>query len=365
MKISCKRENLARGLAQISRMVKIRATLPVLSNVMIATDKGRLKLVATDLEAAVSHWIGAKCDEEGAVTVPARTLVDYVTTSADDTLTLVSAGSDLSIKGTRHHATIKGISAEEFPIIPHVKDGSPVILKAADLKAAILSVAQASALDETRPVLSGVLFRSGEKNIRLVATDSYRLAEKTITTDKTGDKLDVIIPARMAAEIARILPQDNSEVEIVAGDNQVEFRFGDIQFLSRQIEGAFPDYEQIIPKEFVLEAEIDKAEFTEAIKMANIFAREEGSNVKIDASDSEMLISAIASQVGNAENHVKVSGKGSAVSCAFNARFILDSLSVFSGETINFGFSGPMSAGLITGKDDPDFKYVVMPLRNE
>jgi len=365
MKVSIKRDNLSKSLGMIGRMVKQRASLPVLSNIMLMTDRGRLKLVATDLEAACSEWIGAKIDEDGAITVPARTLIDYVTTTTDDTLELVSSGADLNIKGSRHHATIKGISAEEFPIIPQVKSDKVTKMKAIELKNAIFSVIIAAALDETRPVLAGILFRIIGSDLVLVATDSYRLAEKRIKLNAPISQLDVVVPARTLSEVARILPADESIVEISSGENQVQFRFSDTEFLSRQIDGAFPDYEQIIPKEFVLEADLSKAEFQEAIKMANVFARDAGGNIKVAASESGLVISAISSQIGDAENHVKATTKGSALTVAFNAKYILDALNVMNSDEMIFALSGPLNPGMIFDKNDGSFRYIVMPLRND
>lgn len=365
MKVSIKRENLSKSLAIVGRMVKQRASLPVLSNVMLMTDKGRLRLAATDLEGACSQWFGAKIDEEGSITVPARTLVDYVMTTTDDTLELVSSGADLSIKGTRHHATIKGISAEEFPIIPQVRSDKSVKIKAQEIKNAIYSVIVAAALDETRPVLAGMLFRILDGDLLLVATDSYRLAEKRVKVDGADFKLDVVIPARTLSEVARILPQDDTVVEISSGENQVQFKFGDTEFLTRQIDGAFPDYEQIIPKEFVLEADLSKSEFQEAIKMANVFARDSGGNIKVSASESGMVISAISSQIGDAENHVKATTKGTPLTVAFNARYILDALNVMASDEMIFALSGPLNPGMLFDKNDGTFRYIVMPLRND
>ncbi len=364
MKISVKRENLARGLQTVSRMVKQRATLPVLGNVLIASDKGQLKLASTDLEAAIVERIGAKIDEEGAITVPARTLFDYISTVSDETLELVSEGADLSVKGSRQHVTIKGISAEEFPIIPQVSSDKKITVPSEVLKSAILSVIVAAALDETRPVLSGLLFRASGNNLLIVATDSYRLAEKTIELGAPAE-IDVVIPQRTMSELSRALPADKTEVEICAGDNQVQFKFAEIEFLSRQIDGAFPDYEQIIPKEFVHESIMNKSEFSQAIKMANIFAREAGGNIKVAASESGLVISAISSQTGDAESHVPASTKGSPLTVAFNAKYVIDALNSIASDEIIFALSGAINPGMILDKEDGSFKYIVMPLRNE
>ena len=296
--------------------------------------------------------------------MPARTLLDYISTIADDTLELVSEGSDISVKGVRQHVTIKGISAEEFPIIPQVTTDKKIVMKSQVLKNGIMSVIVAAALDETRPVLSGLLFRVVGEDLLIVATDSYRLAEKRIELGATAE-LDVVIPQRTIGELSRILPTDDTEVEITAGENQVQFKFAETEFLSRQIDGAFPDYEQIIPKEFVHESIMTRGEFTQAIKMANIFARESGGNIKVSASESGLVISAISSQTGDAESHVPASTKGSPLTVAFNAKYILDALNVITGSEVIFALSGPLNPGMIFDKEDGSFKYIVMPLRNE
>lgn len=365
MKLTLKRENFTKGLLTASKLVKQRATLPVLSNIMLATDKGRLKIAATDLESAVVTWVGAKIDEEGAVTVPAKVIVDYITNATDETVDLYSEGSDLSVKGARHNADIKGILIEEFPIIPEVSGGISLKVKSHDLKSAIFTTAVAAAFDETRPVLAGILFRISADRLTAVATDSYRLAEYKIKAQSSQKKGEFIIPQRTATEVARLLPADESEVEISSGDNQVLFKFGDIEFTSRQIEGSFPDYEQIIPKDFVFESEVDKGELLEAIKTANVFARESGSNVKMTMSEGAISISAIAAQVGKSENRVSATTSGTPLSVAFNAKFVMDALNALEGERIKFNFSGPLNPGLILPFDSDSFKYVVMPLRNE
>jgi len=379
MKVQIKHTNLARALAIVGRMVRQRATLPVLSNILIASDKGRLKLAATDLESAVSVWIGAKIDEEGAITLPARTLTDYIASASDESIELSGRGSDILIKSERYKATIKGIAAEEFPIIAQVKSENSVFVGASDLKTAILSTAVAAATDETRPVLAGLLFRIKGEQVKIVATDSYRLAEATIKSSKAAEPLEFIIPARTAAELGRILPAsaqaesassadgsaDGSQVEITVGDNQAEFKFADVQFLSRQIEGAFPDYEQIIPKEFVYQFEVSKASFNEAIRAAAVIARDAGNNIKLACLQNSIVISAMAAQVGDAEASLQVGSSGEPLTIAFNAKYILDALSILSDETLNFAFSGALSASLISSKGDSGFRYVIMPLRSE
>jgi len=365
MKLSVKRENLLKGLMIVGRMVKQRATLPVLSNILIASDKGRLKLASTDLESAIVTWVGAKIDEDGAITMPARTLVDFVASSTDETIDVVAEGTDVRLKSSHYQVTIKGLAADEFPEIPQVKAGATAKIPAFEIKRAILAVAAAAALDETRPVLAGILMRAKKGKIVLVATDSYRLAEYQLDLKREIVLPDVIFPQRTANELARILPQDETEVEIQTGENQIQFTFDDVRFLTRQIEGAFPDYEQIIPKEFVATAQASLGEFSESVKTANIFAREAGNNVKLTLTDGNIAISAASSQIGDATANVKATTTGESLTIAFNARYILDALSVFQGEEVTIGFSGQLNPGLLSSKDIPGLKYVIMPLRNE
>ena len=365
MIVSCKRENLANGLAIVGRMVKQRATLPVLSNIMLSTDKGRLKLAATDLEAAVCTWIGGKIDEEGAVTAPARTMTDYILASSDETILLTVKETDIGLTSEHNKANIKGLEASEFPIIPKIKGAEPVKVPADKLKKAILSVSFAAALDEARPVLAGLLIKSKNNSIYIVATDSYRLAEQVIKVDKVVSPFEVIIPSRTANELARILPQDKTDVLITIGENQVEFAFGDIEFSTRQIEGSFPDYNQIIPKDFVCEIESERGSFVEAVKVASIFARETGGNIKVSASDGRATINAVSSQTGDTQGNFAVDFTGTPITVAFNAKYILDALSIMEGQRVKVGFSGELNPALITSAESEGLKYIIMPLRSE
>lgn len=366
MKITCKRDNLVKGLNIVSRMVKQRATLPVLGNILLSSDNGRLKLSVTDLEAAIVTWVGAKIDEEGAITVPARTLYDYLTASSDEVVSLNAQNSDVALKSDRSQATIKGILAEEFPIIPQVSSKEKIIIGALELKNAIFAVSSCAAPDETRPVLAGVLFRVRDSKLYIVATDSYRLAEKTIKISDTPEKLtDIIIPQRTAVELARVLPDEEQTVEISVGENQAQFVCDDIVFLSRQIEGTFPDYEQIIPKESVYEFEVEKSAAVEAIKVANVFARDIGGNIKFTADKDMVEITSFSAQTGDTKTSLAVSSTGKPITVAFNARYIMDALGVISGNRINFSFSGELNPGQISEKDDASYKYIIMPLRGE
>lgn len=381
MKSQVKRANLSQALNTVGRMVKQRATLPILSNVMISSDKGRLKIAATDLESAVITWIGAKVDEEGAVTIPARTLIDYIAATSFEVVTIDVRGTDVWLKSDQNKAMIKGMGVEEFPIIPQVKSSNWIKVSAGMIKNAIMATSVAAALDETRPVLAGIYFVARGSELKVVATDSYRLAEYKMQIDKLPSPLEFIIPARVANELSRVLPaspaggpsgeneeresENDPKTEIAVGENQAEFKFSDNIFLSRQIEGAFPDYEQIIPKEFIYEFTVEKERLAEALRGASVFARESGNNIKLTCTEGSVVVSAASAQVGDTEATLEVESSGNPLTVAYNAKYILDAINVISSQEIKIAFSGALNPGLITGVGNDNYRYVIMPLRSE
>jgi len=366
MKLSCTQENLAKGLSIVSRSVATRATLPVLSNILIQTDKGRLKLSATDLEIGIHTWIGAKIDAEGAITVPARLLSDYINNNSDKTINLTLDTTTLKLESEHFKANIKGIEASEFPLIPQVKKSVEITLASLELASGINKTVIATALDESRPVLAGVYFYSdADKNLKMVATDSYRLAEKSIKLVNPPEKdFKFIVPARTMAELARILGTAGPSLKILPGENQVEFSMEDTILVSRLVEGSFPDYAQIIPKESKSTAEMATPQFNNAIKMASLFARESANNIKLKITTPDKVeVLATSSQVGDNVSALNGTVKGESVEIAFNAKFILDALAVIGSDKVTIELSGNMAPGILRGTKDPNYLYVIMPLR--
>lgn len=365
MKLSCTQENLSKGLSIVSRSVGTRATLPVLNNILLQTDKGRLKLSATDLEIGIHTWVGAKVDEEGGITVPARLLIDFINNNTDKTIELELRESTLKLSSERFKANIKGIEASEFPLIPEVKKIVEIELGKGELIASINKTIIATAMDESRPVLAGVYFYNTKQEMKIVATDSYRLAEQTINLAKIPEKdFKFIVPQRTIAELGRILSSSGEKVRVSPGENQVEFVMEDTILVSRLIEGAFPDYTQIIPKESKTTMEVATSEFNNAIKMASLFARESANNIKLKITAPDKIeVFANSSQVGDNISTVNGLVKGDSVEVAFNAKFILDCLGVIGAEKITLDLLNNMSAGVLRGNKDKNYLYVIMPLR--
>ena len=366
MKISCTQENLNRGLGIVSHMVGTRTTLPVLNNILLKTEKGRLKLAATDLEIGISTWIGGKVLKEGATTAPARLFSEFVTTNTDKTINLELKDATLNLSSEHFRANIKGIEASEFPLIPEVKGGATIEVSAINFRDAILKTVFACALDETRPVLAGVYLIASSGKLKLVATDSYRLAEKTINTLSKDAKANLIVPARTLAEIGRLIDESIEKVSIHVGENQVEFKLGPTEVVSRLIEGSFPDYLQIIPTNIKTKIELVTAQFGSAIKMASFFARESANNIKLALKKPKTIqVLAVSPQIGDNTSNLEADFSGEELEIAFNAKFILDVLGVIGSEKIDLELAGPLSPGIIRPAKDKNYLYIIMPLRME
>lgn len=365
MKASCTQENLSKGLSIVGRSVGSKTSLPVLNNILIKSEKGGLKLSATDLEIGISTWIGAKVDEDGAITVPSKLLVDFVNTNNDKKISFNVKDLTAHLESDHYKANIKGIEASEFPLIPTVKKENEIEVLTQDLEKAISKVIIASALDESRPVLAGIYIYGSGTKIKMVATDSYRLAEQTINlTNKLEKEVSMIIPQRTMAEVLRILPQAQDKIKIYSGDNQVEFVVGETVLVSRLIEGSFPDYQQIIPKSSKTQVKVNTVEFLNALKMASLFARESANNIKLEIK-APATISVIAVSPHLGDNTSQISGtiSGENLEIAFNAKFVIDALSVIDDQQVALELSGNLAAGIIKSEKNNTYLHVIMPLR--
>ena len=354
-----------KGLNIVGRSVGVRTTLPVLSNILLKTEKGGLKLSATDLEVGITTWIGAKVDQEGAITVPAKLLVEYINSNRDKTINLDLKEISLNLSSEHYKADIKGIDAQEFPLIPTVKKASAIEIRGDVFARAIDKVLIAVASDESRPVLAGIYLTAKDNTLKIVATDSYRLAEQKITLEKKIEgEVNLIIPQRPMAEVARILRDGVEHVVIYPGENQVEFVLGETTLVSRLIEGVFPDYTQIIPKAPKITMTAKSPEFNNAIKMASLFARESANNIKVKLSEPDKIeIIAISPHLGGNTSRVTGSVKGGVIEIAFNAKFVLDVIAILGGDAINLSLTDNVTAGMVTSPQDKDYLYIIMPLR--
>jgi len=374
MKVTVLQENLARGLSVVSRAVSPRSTLPVLSNILIASDEGRLRLSATNLELGITCWIAARIDEEGSTTVPARTFADLVNTLPGDQVQLMLdvKTQSLHVKGGTSNNDIKCIDAQEFPPLPVPEMDGAVQLNVADFKEMIQQVAFAASTDEARPVLMGVLLHVEKDKVTMAAADGFRLSvRKAQLSQAVPQPINVIIPARALNELARVASDGEEPIYMVVPKNrgQVLFRVKDVEVVSQLIDGTFPDYQQIIPRNYKSRTLVSTAALLKACKQAEIFARE-GSNVaRFDIKQangemqpSEVEISATSEETGKNETIVEATVDGGSVLIAFNVKFLREALEVIKTPNVALETSAANAPGVVRPVGDDNFLHVIMPM---
>lgn len=374
MKLSCLQENLNRGLNIVGRAVATRTTLPITQNVLIMTDQSRLKLAATNLEMAITGWIGAKVEEEGAITVPARLLTEFVSTLPNDKIdmNLLPKSKTLELKCARFEARISGVDAKDFPPIPAVEDGVQTSVSALALHQAIRQVVFAAASEESRPVLTGVDALFDGNQLTLAAADGFRLAVYKLTLENpVSEKTEVIIPARTLSELDRLMGDEKEAVAIQVNSrkSQALFRLSNIELVSQLVQGNFPQYNQLIPQSYGSRAVVDVAQFLRAVKTASIFARDSSGIVRLMAvpSGSELnpgrlIVSARAEEVGDDVGEIDAAIDGTEVKIAFNGRYMLDVLSVLPQEKVALETTSSSSPGVIRPVGADNYIHVVMPM---
>ena len=378
MKITCLQENLSRGLAVVGRAVANRATLPVIHNVLLSVDQSMLKLSATNLEIAMTTWVGAKIEEEGSITVPARLLSEFVNSLPNDPINLqLDEGSGLlEISSGSSKAHINITDASEFPPIPTVDDGIAAEVDPLVLRSAITRVAFAAATEESRPVLTGVELKLDESKFTMAAADGFRLAvHHGALLKPVPEEMSVIIPARTMNELNRLISDREEPVEILMtpAKGQVMFRIrgGDtVEIVSQLLQGTFPNYEQLIPQSYTTRAVMDLPTVLRAARTASIFARD-GSNIirmhlmpaEADTEPPKVEISARSEEVGDNEDTVDLDEiEGEEGKIAFNSRYLLDVLSVLEKGKVALETTPSSSPGVFTPTASADYIHVVMPM---
>lgn len=373
MKLSCLQENLKRGLATVSHAVAGKSTLPVLSNVLLSTDNGRLKLAATNLEIGITCWIGAKIEEEGAITIPAKLLSDVVGGLPNDKVTLALDARTQSITVTcaRFTSNIKGIEADEFPPIPTVTDRDPVISLPPDvLREAIDQVAFAAANDDSRPVLAGVLIRLRDSNAIFAAADGFRLATHTMALpEPLAAAQEFIVPARALSELARIIGDtDTVSIIITPGGNQVLFHTETVDLVSRLIDGKFPDFERIIPSSYATRTVLDTQELVKAVKLASFFAISSQNIVKVtlepggELGPGHLIISANAAEVGDNTGTLDGMVHGEGGQIALNVKYLSEALNAIKTAQVAFETQTPQSPGVLKPVGQEGYVHIIMPM---
>ncbi len=366
MKVSVTQENLSRALHAVGRIAGGRTTLPILANVLLATEDAQLKLSATNLEVGIIQHISAKIDKAGSITIPARLLGDYIASLPPTNITLSTDEHKLHLEAERFNSTINGIAADEFPSIPEVKSSQKLTFDGASFKQALQRCLFAASSDDTRPVLTAILLHAFKGSLFIVATDSYRLSEQQLDSTTAGVLADttLLLPARSLSELTRILA-DGDTIDLSWDEAQAELRFRETTLITRLIEGTYPNYRDLIPKSTEATFEINREELLSITKVASLFARESagGITLSLDEPAQTINVRSIASQVGDNTSvaQAEVQGGGEVT---INSRYLIDALGAMTSDTISFGFSGKVSPCLLQPVGKPGQLHVIMPLRS-
>jgi DNA polymerase-3 subunit beta len=370
MKLSCLQENLSKCLGIVGRAVATRTTLPVTNNVLLATEQSRLRLSATNLEIAISCWLGSMVEEEGAITVPARLLTEFVNSLPSEKIDLALADHTLELKCARFEARISGIDAEDFPPIPKISGGMTYQIEPDALRLAINQVVFATASEDTRPVLTGVFAEFEDETLTLAAADGFRLAvHKASLINPAKEKVEMIIPGRSLSELNRLLADQREPIEIAVSQNksQVLFRMKDVELVSQLIQGTFPNYRQLIPAGYSTRAVISTPEFLRATKTSAIFARDGSGIVRLQITpdggpSGKVSVSARSEQIGDNVGEIDAKVEGEAAKIAFNGKYLTDVLGVIHEGEIALETTTPSSPGVIRPLGADNYVHIIMPM---
>ena len=370
MRVACLQENLNKGLNVIGRAVATRTTLPITQNVLLETDQSRLKLSATNLEVAISTWVGGQVDGEGALTVPARLLSEFVGSLPAERIEIEGTEQPhaLSLKCARYDARIIGTDASEFPPLPTVDGGATVRIDPESLRTAINEVVFAAATEESRPVLTGVKVELDGSTFTFAAADGFRLAvHKGALAEPVEEPMQAIVPAKSLADLSRLLgdQQDAVEIRLDPAGGKVLFRLQNVEMVSQLTQGTFPNYAQLIPQQHTTRGTVSVQDFLRTTRTAAIFARDGSGIVRLHmqpGSPGAVQVLAQAEEVGNNTADLDAQVEGEEAKIAFSSKYLLDVLGVVRQDEVALEVTTPSSPGVFRPVGSDSYVHVVMPM---
>lgn len=371
MKLSLLQENFNFALGNVSRFVASKSQLPILGNILLSTDQGRLKLSASNLEIGINQWIGSKIEKEGSITVPAKEVTEFVSYLPAGKLDIgLNDQSLFFIDSPKASSTFAPIPAADFPQVPSINPASSVNFDLTLLAKSIAQVAFAAATDDTRPVLTAIYWLFTGTEFTMAATDGFRLSLKTgqfdtpIALPEGQENQKFLIPARSFIEIAKLSKgQSAIQIGLTADQHQLVFALPDLELVSRLLEGDFPDYQRIIPSTSTTTVTLDREEFAQSIKIASIFARESANVVRFKVTKNNLELTANAPQIGSNKTTVEAKVEGDSLEIAFNYKFVTDFLSAISGNQVIIKLNQSLTPGQFCDPSDPSFTHIIMPVR--
>ncbi len=366
MRLTCSQKDLASALSITNKAVSTNNTLPVLNNVLVKAEGKKLYFTTTNLEIAINYWIDADVKNEGEITIPSKLLTNYIGYLKDENVDInVEDGDSVLIKTDDSKTKIKGIASTEFPSIPTVEKDGGFTISNKDLGVAINQVAFAAALNTTRPILTGVYFSINNNELKMVATDSYRLAEKTLKARDVSGDISCIVPSKTILELGAILgfSKDDTDIKVVVSKNQIFFSIDKIKITSRLIEGQFPNYQQVIPQNTSIKADLSVSELSLVLKRINLFAKENNNKVLFKVSSGGLNITTDTTQYGVGEIEIKTKTTGGEGEIALNSQFTLDVLSNIGTDSVVFELGEKTMPAIVRPSGKDDYIHIIMPLK--
>jgi len=370
MKLSVLQENLNNALSNVSRFVSSKNQLPIIGNILLSTDQGRLKLSATDLELSINYWVGAKIDQDGSLVIPSKEITEFVSYLPTGKIDLfLNENNILNISSPKTESNFTTINSIEFPSFPNINPDTIFEIDLEILSQAISQIAFSAALDDSRPILTAILCQFTKTNLTLVATDGFRLSFKNIKLVnslnlKTDKPITFLIPAKSLIEVTK-LSKNNKKIKIglTSDEHQVVFVLDDVELISRLIEGDYPDYQRIVPETYTTKVFINRDDFFQAVKIASVFAKESANVVKISIKSNSLELSANAPQIGQNKAQVDAKIEGENLEIAFNYKFLIDFLTICKSQEILIELNENLTPGFFHDQSDPSFTHIIMPVR--
>ncbi len=366
MKLTVARGELVDALSVVSRGLSSRSTLPILSGILLsASAEGEVTLQATDLEVSVRKNLPmVSVERPGLTVVPGKLFADIVRSLPEAAVTVSLEGDSLSVSCLQSSFAVRTLPADDFPRFPEIQPDTSIRLPSARISEIVRHVSKAVSRDETRPVLTGILLTVEGNSVRMVSTDSYRLAVKeSLVEEGSFDDLQVVVPGKVMEEVSRLAPE-SEDVTIGVSENQAIFAFGSTEFVARRIEGTFPNYRQLIPKESETTVVVPREEAVAAVKRVSLLAQHNTPlRLTVNAEDQTLSLSAQTLDVGDASEDLMAKVDGPDVEIAFNHAFLLDGLLAADGESVEMNIVSPLKPGILTSQGDEGFLYLLMPVR--
>lgn len=365
MKILCTKDNLLTGVQVVQRAVSAKSTLPILSGIFLKTTNDRLFFNATDLDLGITYSVPIQTYEEGSIVVPARIFTEIVRRLPDSTIEINTEGnSNITINYHPSKITVNCMDPEEFPIIPEIDENISVTILSSVFKNIVKQVSFSTSNDENRPIFTGILLIIEHDTIKMIATDTHRMAYRSGNLENSIDDIfQSIIPAKALIEVSRLIQEDDEVLKIVLNEKQVLFKFGELTLISRLIDGQFPNYKQVIPTSCKTKIRVNTKQLLASAERAALLAKDGSNIIKLKVEENNLVLKSNSAELGNVHEEIPIDIQGEQTQIAFNSRYLIDVLKVIDSEEIILELTGSLSPGVVRPIEVNNYLYLILPVR--